>query len=79
MNSNDALHVLGVAPETPAREADLYVRYVRALAILSECVGHVDEPDYVELIEAVLADAQAHYPLDVRRNGERWEIAPRRG
>jgi len=71
-----------IASLSPACDAspamvELYVRYVRALALLSECAGHVDEPDYAELIGAVLEDAQAHYPLVVRRNGERWEIAPR--
>lgn len=58
---------------------ELYVRYLRALALLSECASCVDEPDHADLIGAVLEDAQAHYPLVVRRNGERWEIAPRTG
>ena len=68
---------LSLARDASPAEVDLYVRYVRALALLSECAGHVDEPDYADLIGAVLEDAQAHYPLVVRRNGERWEIAPR--
>lgn len=76
-NSEHALAVLGIGADRPPAEADLYVRYVRALALLSECAGYVDEPDYVALIEAVLRDAQAHYPLAVQHNGERWEIAPR--
>ncbi len=68
---------LGVPREARSEEAELYLRYVRALALLSECAPYVDEPDYAELIEALLRDAQERYPLEVRRNGERWEIAPR--
>lgn len=68
---------LGLPADVQAEQAELYARYVRALALLSECAPYVDEPDYAGLIEAVLHDAQARYPLEVRRNGERWEIAPR--
>lgn len=68
---------LGLPTDMPPDQAELYMRYVRALALLSECAPYVDEPDYAGLIEAVLHDAQARYPLEVRRNGERWEIAPR--
>ena len=71
-----ALALLRVAPEMPPREAELYVRYVRALALLGECAPFVDESDYADLIGAVLADAQANYPLVVRCHGERWEVAP---
>lgn len=75
--STDApLLELGLRDLRP-EEAALYVRYVRALALLSECAPFVDEPDYAQLIEAVLDDACLHYPLTVRRNGERWEIAAR--
>ena len=63
------------ADATPA-EIELYVRYLRALALLAECAPYVDEPDYVELIGTLMADAQASYPLAVCRNGARWEIAP---
>ena len=58
-------------------EKELYTRYVRALALLAECAPYVDEPDYEDLIEILLRDAEAHYPLTVCRNGARWEIAPR--
>ena len=58
-------------------EVALYVRYVRALALLAECAPYVDEPDYADLIETIMADAQASYPLVACRNGSRWEIAPR--
>ena len=58
-------------------EKELYTRYVRALALLAECAPYVDEPDYADLIEILLRDAEAHYPLTVCRNGARWEIAPR--
>lgn len=68
--------LLRVPSDVPAEQAALYVRYVRALALLCECAGAVDEPDYVELLEAMLLDAQANYPLVVRRDGDRWQIAP---
>ncbi len=59
------------------RERALYLRYVRALALLCECAPYVDEPDYADLIDEVLEDATRHYPLTWRRTGERCEIAPR--
>lgn len=59
------------------RERELYLRYVRALALLCECAPYVDEPDYTDLIDAVLAEAAEHYPLAWRRNGRHCEIAPR--
>lgn len=61
--------------QTP-RERELYVRYVRALALLCECAPYVDEPDYTDLIDEVLADAARHYPLTWQRDGARCAIAP---
>lgn len=74
--ASDALALLRAGPELAPREADLYVRYLRALALLGECAPFVDDADYTELIGALFADAQANYPLAVRRHGERWEVAP---
>jgi len=74
--SRETLSLLRVEPDAAPREAELYVRYVRALALLSECAPFVDDPDYAELIGAVLVDAQANYPLLVRRDGGRWQIGP---
>lgn len=70
------LALLDAGRNMPPGEAELYVRYVRALALLGECAPYVDEADYASLIGALLADAQANYPLAVRRHGERWEVAP---
>ena len=70
---------LGVAGPLPAREAALYLRYLRALALLAECRPYVDECDYAALIDELLDDAQAHYPFDVHRDGERRSLAPRGG
>ena len=70
---------LGVAETMPPREAALYVRYLRAMALLAECRPYVDECDYAALIDEVLDDAQAHYPFDVVRDGERRSLAPRSG
>lgn len=64
---------LGV--ELPARERALYARYVRALALLCECAPYVDEPDYVDLIDELLADACRTYPLTWCRDGEYRQIA----
>ena len=61
----------------PERERALYARYVRALALLCECAPYVDEPDYADMIDDVLADACRHYPLAWQRDGERREIALR--
>ena len=84
MNLNDlppagheVLARLRPSPDSTPSEVDLYVRYVRALALLAECAPYVEEPDYLEVIESVMMDAQASYPLTVCRNGDRWEIAPR--
>lgn len=66
----------GMGVVLPASELALYVRYVRALALLCECAPYVDEPDYVDLIDELLADACDHYPLVTRRGGARREIAP---
>ena len=70
---------LGVDEPMSAREAALYVRFLRALALLAECRPYVDECDYAALIDEVLDDAQIHYPFDVRRDGERRGLAPREG
>jgi hypothetical protein len=61
----------------PERERALYVRYVRALALLCECAPYVDEPDYADMIDDVLAEACRHYPLAWQSDGERREIAVR--
>ena len=61
----------------PDRERALYLRYVRALALLCECAPYVDEPDYADMIDDVLAEACRHYPLAWQSDGERREIAVR--
>ena len=66
-----------MAPACPQRERALYVRYVRALALLCECAPYVDEPDYADMIDDVLAEACRHYPLAWQSDGERREIAVR--
>ena len=66
---------LGV--ELPEREFRLYARYVRALALLCECAPFVDDADYADLIDELLADAVKHYPLECRHDGDRREIALR--
>lgn len=73
----DTLARLGKGVATTPAEAELYVRYLRVLALLCECAPYVDEPDYVDLIADVLADAQAHYPLEARNIGATWQIAQR--
>ena len=70
---------LGVAEPMPAREAALYVRYLRAVALLAECRPYLDECDYAALIDELLDDAQANYPFDVHRDGERRSLTPRGG
>ena len=74
---DDLLAALRPAADATRAEVALYVRYVRALALLAECAPYIDEPDYLDLIETIMMDAQASYPLTVRRNGLQWEIAPR--
>jgi len=61
----------------PPGEQRLYARYVRALALLCECAPYVDEPDYVDLIDEVLADAAKHYPLECQSDGDHRAIAVR--
>jgi hypothetical protein len=70
---------LGVDGPLSPREAALYVRYLRALALLCECMPYLEEPDYAERIDEVLDDALAHYPFDVERDGERRSLVPRAG
>lgn len=67
---------LGAPGDASDREAALYARYVRALAMLCECAPWVDEPDHVDGIEAILADAASNHPLVWRRHGCLLEIAP---
>jgi len=64
---------LGV--DLPDFARPLYARYVRALALLCECAPFVDDPDYSELIDELLADACRHYPLTWHRDGDYRQIA----
>lgn len=59
---------------TPAF-SQLYERYVKALALLCECAAYVDEPDYLDLLDEVLDEACAHYPLRWRNDGCHRQIA----
>lgn len=61
----------------PEREFRLYVRYLRALALLCECAPHVDEEDYVDLIDELLVEACAHYPLELHQDERDRGITPR--
>ncbi len=72
-----ALAALGMAVPAVPSEAMLYMRYLRALALLCECRPYLDEPDYAALIDDLLVDAAAHYPLDIDCDGDRRAIAPR--
>ncbi|MFM9940151.1 MAG: hypothetical protein ACKVP7_11735 [Hyphomicrobiaceae bacterium] len=67
----------GLLTEVSADCAALYGRYVGLLALLCECAPYVDEPDYVDLIEAALIDASSNYHVDFRRNDGSFEIALR--
>ena len=80
-NSGGCASELGLSATASASafEAALYARYVTALALLCECAPYVDEPDYVERIGEVLAQASANYPLEWRRSGGHFEIALRTG
>jgi hypothetical protein len=64
-----------IAANLPDADRALYLRYVRALALLCECASYVDEPDYLDLIDVLLDDACANYPLVTRSDGMRREIA----
>ena len=75
--ADDWLEGLDLGVELPPREFRLYARYVRALALLCECAPFVDDVDYADLIDELLADAVKHYPLECRHDGERREIALR--
>ena len=81
MNTREAselwLEELDLGAALPPSEARLYARYLRALALLCECAPYVDEPDYVDLIDELLADAAKHYPIEHRRDGDYREIALR--
>ncbi len=66
-----------VDAEAEARFDALYQRYVAALALLCECAPYVDEPDFVERIDALLDDAARHHPLQWQADGPRRAIAPR--
>jgi hypothetical protein len=63
--------------DLPEREFRLYVRYLRALALLCECAPYVDEDDYLELVDELLADAAANYPIEIHRDDNCRQIAPR--
>ncbi len=71
------LHTLDPGGEGHERERRLYARYVRSLALLCECAPFVDDENYAELVDELLADACKHYPLEWRRDGDRREIALR--
>ena len=71
------LHTLDLGVEMPDPEFRLYARYIRTLALLCECAPFVDDPDYLNLIDEMVADACKHYPLDCRRDGDRFELALR--
>src|SRR5258707_15585740 len=73
-DSDACLPTLGLGVEGSEREVHLYAQYVRALALLCECAPFVDDEDYADLIDELLADACKHYPLEWRRNGARREI-----
>ena len=69
---------LGVRGPLTDAEAALYVRYLRALALLCECRPYLDEPDYAGLIDELLDEAASHYPFDIERDGDRRGLVPRR-
>lgn len=71
------LEVVDLGVALPTRERALYARYVRALALLCECAPYVDDEDYADLIDDLLADACRHYPLSWHRDGECRQIAVR--
>lgn len=73
----EILASLGVPERLAPGEAALYLRYLRALALLCECRPYLDEPDYAELIDEILEDAAAHYPFDIERDGDRRGLVPR--
>lgn len=71
------LRTLKLGVDGSEAELRLYARYVRALALLCECAPFVDDADYVDLIDEVLADACRHYPLEWGRDEDRRAIAVR--
>ena len=71
------LHTLALGVEGSEREIHMYAQYVRALALLCECAPFVEEADYADLIDELLADACKNYPLEWRRDGVRRQIALR--
>lgn len=73
----EILASLGVRGPLTDAESALYVRYLRALALLCECRPYLDEPDYAERIDEVLDDASTHYPFDIEREGDRRGLVPR--
>ena len=70
-----AVQALGNAADESTKA--LYGRYLRALSLLCECAPYVDDPDYVELIDEVLADACAHYPLESSAQDGHRQLAPK--
>lgn len=73
----EILASLGVRSPLTDAESALYVRYLRALALLCECRPYLDEPDYAELIDELLDDAASTYPFDIERDGDRRGLVPR--
>ena len=72
-----ALERLSQLDRAAGGDPGLFTRYLRALALLCECAPHVDEPDFADQVDEVLADACRHYPLTWQRDGARWAIALR--
>lgn len=72
-----ALEAPGIVIPSDPGAAALFLRYLRVLALLCECRPYLDEPDYAGLIDEVLDDAAAHYPLDIERDGDRRGLVPR--
>ncbi|HXD06443.1 MAG TPA: hypothetical protein VN680_10360 [Burkholderiaceae bacterium] len=59
-----------------AAAQQLYMRYLRALALLCEVMPYVDEEAFILQIDDVLAEAGAHYPLLVGQAGLNRYIEP---
>ncbi len=55
---------LGAPGDAADREAALYARYLRVVALLSECAPYVDDPDYRQSIDEILNDAASAYPIE---------------
>lgn len=55
----------------------LFARYVKALALLCECLPFVDDPEVEDTVGDLLRDAAAAYPIDVRCEPGHCQIALR--